>query len=368
MIFDSNNRTQLKIVAPGRICLFGDHQDYLGLPVIACAIDRNITLIANPNSDKSFNITLPDIDSCRTFSIYEEFEDLIPRDYFASALRVVKRYGCIPTTGYNIHISGSIPINAGVSSSSALVVAWVHFLLRAFGSHHRITSPLIAKLAFEAEVTEHNEPGGKMDQYTSSLGNILYIETGDPFDHRILGYNLDGLILSDSGISKSTIDVLSNIKNMAIQSVQCVAQKIPEFNLKDVQINNMDQYINLIPRMLQPYFIAAVENHSITQEALVEFSKTELDPVKIGHLMSRHHEILRDILKITVPKIDTMIDAVMAAGALGAKIVGSGGGGCIAVLSSLEKKEYIVKTLQRVGATSSYSVSVSKGTHVLSYE
>ena len=368
MIFDSNNKTQIKIVAPARICLFGDHQDYLGLPVIACAIDRNITLTANPNTDKSFNITLPDINSNRTFSIYEEFEDLIPRDYFASALRVVKRYGCIPTTGYDIHISGSIPINAGVSSSSALVVAWVHFLLRAFGSHHRITSPLIAKLAFEAEVTEHNEPGGKMDQYTSSLGNILYIETGDPFDYRTLGYTFEGLILSNSGVSKSTIDVLSNTKNMTMQSVQCVAKKVPEFNLKDVQINNMDQYIDLIPKMLQPYFIAAIENHSITQEALVEFSKTELDPVKIGHLMSKHHEILRDILKITVPKIDSMIDSVMAAGALGAKIVGSGGGGCIVVLSTPERKKSIIEELQRIGATSSYPVSVSKGTHVLSYE
>ena len=38
--------SQLTISAPGRICLFGDHQDYLGLPVIACAIDRQVILTA----------------------------------------------------------------------------------------------------------------------------------------------------------------------------------------------------------------------------------------------------------------------------------------------------------------------------------
>ena len=33
--------------APARVCLFGDHQDYLNLPVIACAIDRFIEIKAN---------------------------------------------------------------------------------------------------------------------------------------------------------------------------------------------------------------------------------------------------------------------------------------------------------------------------------
>ena len=35
--------------APARICLFGDHQDYLGLPVIACAIDKYIIVEGKPN-------------------------------------------------------------------------------------------------------------------------------------------------------------------------------------------------------------------------------------------------------------------------------------------------------------------------------
>ena len=37
---------QNKIIskAPGRVCLFGDHQDYLGLPIIATTIDKEITI------------------------------------------------------------------------------------------------------------------------------------------------------------------------------------------------------------------------------------------------------------------------------------------------------------------------------------
>ena len=38
--------------APGRVCLFGDHQDYLGLPIIACAIDRFIEIQGSENDSE----------------------------------------------------------------------------------------------------------------------------------------------------------------------------------------------------------------------------------------------------------------------------------------------------------------------------
>ena len=41
--------------APARICLFGDHQDYLGLPVIACAIDKYIIVEGKPNHSNFLN-------------------------------------------------------------------------------------------------------------------------------------------------------------------------------------------------------------------------------------------------------------------------------------------------------------------------
>ena len=39
--------------------------------------------------------------------------------------------------------------------------------------------------------------------------------------------------------------------------------------------------------------------------------------------------MLRDLLKVSTDKIDRMIEASLDAGALGAKINGSGGGGCM---------------------------------------
>ena len=53
--------------APGRVCLFGDHQDYLKLPIIACAIDRYATISSIENNDDFFRISMSDID--RVFEV-----------------------------------------------------------------------------------------------------------------------------------------------------------------------------------------------------------------------------------------------------------------------------------------------------------
>ena len=99
-------------LAPGRTCLFGDHQDYLGLPVIACAINRNIKLTAVQNDTEVFRLNMDDINEVRVIDIHATFSELAPRDYFASSLRVLRRHGCIPSVGYDITIKGDIPINS----------------------------------------------------------------------------------------------------------------------------------------------------------------------------------------------------------------------------------------------------------------
>ena len=87
-------------------------------------------------------------------------------DYLVIALKVLRRHGCIPNSGYNILISGDIPINAGLSSSSVLTIAWINFLVAAFGIDGQFNSIRLAKLAYETEVIERNSSGGKMDQFT----------------------------------------------------------------------------------------------------------------------------------------------------------------------------------------------------------
>lgn len=352
-------------LAPGRTCLFGDHQDYLGLPVIACAINRNIKLCAEQNTSKKFVLNMIDINETRIIDIDATFPVLEPRDYFASSLRVLRRYGCIPTMGFDITITGDIPINSGTSSSSALLMAWIRFLITAFGVDHEITPEFISKLGYESEVLEHGEPGGMMDHFSIGVGNIVYINTKDPFSYEIIGTELNGIITGVSGVPKETIGLIGEIKGNSLMAIDIVKQNFPKFDLNTSEITDLDRYRNCLPDRLIPFFEAAIKNYHYTKEALKEFEKPILDLSKIGFLMNEHHAVLRDLLKITVPRIDDMIKAALKAGAYGAKIVGSGGGGSIVVIADPVKEKVVIDAILKAGAVEAYAVAVDPGVRII---
>ena len=344
--------------------MFGDHQDYLGLPIIACAINKHITLTAKKNNTNFLCINLPDIHKKRKISIFNEKEKLEKDDFFQAAINVLERYNCNINSGYDIHITGTIPINSGTSSSSALIVAWVQFLIKAFGPQELLTSENIAQIAFESEVLEFNNPGGKMDQYSIALGNIIYLETGANFSFEVLKKPLEGLIMADSGVPKETNNLLNKLKENSWEAIHLVKKHLPKFTIETAEFDSLESYVNFLPNNLKPYLEAALGNYTITKKALLEFKKPDLDLVKIGELMNQHHHYLKNKLNITVPKIDLMIDTALKNGAYGAKIVGSGGGGSIAILAPKHKEE-ISKALITVGAKNVYLAKVDKGARII---
>jgi len=350
----------ITIVAPGRVCLFGDHQDYLGLPIIACAIDRAINLTANLNGTHLLQIKMPDINEERVIDLQKPFTSISKRDYFYTALIVLKRIGCIPDKGYDIEISGTIPINAGLSSSSALVVAWVSFLVKAFGSNQEIKPEFIADLAFKTEVAEYNEPGGLMDQYTISIGNTIFLNTIDG-SYKMIPKKLGTLIVGESGVPKETLVVLKNLRAYALESILKVKENVPDFKIENATLKDYESYNKYVPDYLKPIFYAAIKNYTITKNAYDELMKEPLNLSRIGSLMSDHHTVLKDVLKITVPIIDNMIKGALSNGALGAKIVGSGGGGSIVALVSAENEDAVIKGVLDAGAKSAYKVSIVDG-------
>jgi len=360
-----NTKQKIVVRAPARTCLFGDHQDYMGLPVIACAISRHITLNAEQNNRDVFRINLPDIGERREISIDKVKEPIAESDNFSAALKILRSYGCIPNRGFDVTITGNIPINAGTSSSSAIVIAWVRFLIDAFGCDAGATAQFVSQVAYEAEVVEHGHPGGKMDQYSIGLGNIIFLETGERFDYEVIQKPLPGLIVGESGIAKKTNETLEELKKGAWDAIHYLENLYPGFSIKQIEQQQVKRYLNGLPDLLQPYFYAAVNNHDLTKRALAEFRKPELDLVEIGILMNEHHNILKNILRITLPKIDSMIDGALKAGAYGAKIVGSGRGGSIVAIAPEDKVEVVIEGIKRAGGKDAYLVSVDSGATTL---
>ena len=161
--------------APGRVCLFGDHQDYIELPVIACAIDRMMQIDAEENGKDHFEIDMPDMAQKRTIPLQQDFDEIERGDFLKIALKVLQKRHIVPTKGYRLTITSEIPINSGLSSSSAWTIAWIKFLIAAF-SDRSFSPKELALLAYETEVIEPGSSGGKMDQFTIAIGDTIFLE------------------------------------------------------------------------------------------------------------------------------------------------------------------------------------------------
>ena len=80
----------MKIKTPGRICLFGEHQDYLGLPVIAMAISKFSSLSGVARNDAKVVIKKPDINDIEEFSLNDIKYDS-KQDILKSAFNICKK-------------------------------------------------------------------------------------------------------------------------------------------------------------------------------------------------------------------------------------------------------------------------------------
>ena len=220
----------------------------------------------------------------------------------------------------------------------------------------------LALLAYETEVIEQKTSGGKMDHFSISLGDTIFLDTRTDEVKSYKELNLE-LIIGVSGIKKDTYGGLAHLKSNALKAIKKVQNKLPNFKIEDIEKNTKNDILNLIDGDLRPFLHAAIKNHSITLAAKKEFEKKQLDQKSIGKLMNQHHFILKNYLKTTTPLIDKMVDSANKSGALGSKIVGSGGGGCIVAIGN-NNKEKIINSLIEAGATDAFSVNISNGVKI----
>ena len=350
----------LRVSSPGRVCLFGEHQDYLGLPVIPAAISLRISIEGRHRDDRTVHIDLPDIGSEETFTLDEELRYRNDRDYFRSGVNVMRRNGSAFSRGIECTLRGNIPINAGTSSSSALSVSWVNFLARMSDQAKRLTPEDCARFAVKAEVEEFREPGGMMDQYAASYGGLLFIDFMPTAIVEPLPARLGSIVLGDSLEGKDTKGILARVKGGVLEIVKKIQSKDSGFRLHSLKADECDRWKSLLDSRDRDLLLATVRNHEMTRKAKAMLLQPRVDDREIGKLLTKHHVILHNVLKISTRKIDAMLDAAMGAGAYGGKINGSGGGGCMFAYAP-GSPEKVAAAIERAGGKA-YILAVDGGT------
>jgi galactokinase len=347
------------VSTPGRICLFGEHQDYLGLPVIAAAISKRIQLKGAFRPDKIIHFELPDVGQEEEFTLEFPLVYTKERDYFKSVLNVLTRKGNVFEKGLEIEVRGNIPINSGTSSSSALLVSWVELLNEMYQLGY--SQKEVGEITYEAEVLEFTEPGGMMDQYSTAVGNVIYLASQPAIAITTYQQALGTFVLGDSGEPKDTLGILSRVKFGTLGGIQKIKALDAAFDLSSVTLAECERYKYLLTEDEWILLSANLSDRDILLQAKKMFEGEEAwDDVRLGSLLNAHQVNLRESKQISTAKIDRMIDAALRAGALGAKINGSGGGGCMFAYAP-KNPEAVVAAIEDAGGKA-YIIRVDVGT------
>ena len=362
----------IRIKSPGRICLFGEHQDYLDYPIISMAISKYIYLEAKRIPEKKFEIHLPNLNQFMEIPLNnKELDYTSKRDYLISGYNQFIRKKFRFTKGYKIKITGDIPINAGVASSSALVICWLYFLN--FITERNMELFQMALEGYNAEVKEFQEGGGMMDHFTSVFGNLILLKPdGSKPQLKTYDLTLKGFVLGNSMEKKATVDDLIRTKLSSLKAFKILSSIFPKFDRFYTKLEDIEPHLSSIKEEHKRKIIGNITNRDITNNAknLIEkyiiSVKQGISPSvdldfyqKLGTLLNQHQEQLRNNIEVSTSKINKIIENCLETGAFGCKINGSGFGGTMFAL--FPNNEQILKeTIQKAGGKA-YDIKTSYG-------
>jgi mevalonate kinase len=288
-----------KASAPGKVILFGEHFVVYGVKAILCSINKRVTVTAEKISDKKIviNSEIGNLILEPNKSISEINSPLKPFYYLAN--KVIKNQD----TGIQIKIDSEIPLGVGLGSSSACCVAGAAAIFKLFGD---ISKEEILELAIEAERTIFENTSGA-DCTVCVYGGIMEYDKKQGFKKIEDEPNFQ-LVIANSNIEHSTESMVSEVKAFTIKNKE-------EFS------KLLEQELELVEDVLK----LLKENNTI----------------KLGEKINQNQKYLETI-GISNNQLRKMIEIGQKT-SFGAKITGSGGGGCIFAITDESNLEDTLK-------------------------
>jgi galactokinase len=308
--------------APGRANLIGEHTDYNDGFVLPFALDLRVLVAAARRDDGEV--------VARSLQRSDDAWLVYPRGV-AWALRQLGDVG-----GADLLVDGRVPLGAGLSSSAALECAVACALAELSGL---VLSPVELALACRtAESEVAGVPCGAMDQLASLLctpGHALFLDTRTLETRQVpLDAEADGLalLLVDTGVQHALA-----ASGYAERRAECerAARELGVDALRDVEAAQLDEAL----RALDEPALQRRVRHVVTEDARVLACVDLLAAGRareLGPLLTESHRSLRDDFEVSCAEVDDVVDAALQAGALGARMIGGGFGGCVLALADAD--------------------------------
>lgn len=316
--------------APGRINLIGEHTDYNDGFVLPFALEFGCTAAVSTHPDgwSVRSVQEPDPVVVRRTGLADATEVPEWSRYVLGALWLLTDRG-VEVPALEVVVDSDVPTGAGLSSSAALVCSAV----RAIDDHLGLAldDDAIFALTRDVENDAVGAPTGGMDQLVSLRGRAGHVLLCDMRSHETRPVPLD---LSGAGLAVLVADTRAPHKHSdgeygaRRRGCEEAARRLGVPALRDVATDDLDDALaRLDDDELQRYV-----RHVVTEDGRVLEVARLLDAGRlpeIGPALTASHASMRDDFRITVPEVDTAVEALLGAGALGARMTGGGFGGCV---------------------------------------
>ena len=333
-----------------KVILFGEHSVVYGYSAIALPL-KNLRMRATvtgrdlAGEETAVCETFETCETCETCAEIPESADstillnsdsritLSCLDFNGKLSEVPTRFSSVRTAihaalefagrvGDSLHVAteSNFPPERGLGSSAASAGA----VIRAILDYYKIraSEDEIFALTQSAERVAHGRPSG-LDATATSASWPVRFSSGE-FSRMEINMRA-WLILADSGC-----------KGMTHVTVDALRARMDE--QPDAVKNKLDE-------------LGAIANQAADDLALGRAAD-------MGARMTRAHRILAD-LGVSTPQLDKLVRAALNHGALGAKLTGGGGGGCVIALADTETAaEQVGAALREAGACGTWIVDL----------
>jgi galactokinase len=318
------------VSAPGRVNLIGEHIDYHGLAVLPIAIRRRIRVAFRARSDRRIRAVSTKEYGLREFEWTPRLAPTAAGDWEnylrAAAEAVGRKWGA--GAGVDAAVVSDLPPAAGLSSSSALIVAFTLALLQA--NHRQASFEELMEILPEGEHFVGTRGGG-MDHAASlaSREGCASLIEFEPLAVRPIPVPPDWRFLvahslqtaEKSGAARDQYNARRAAGTAALQRLGFVSYRAALAEPTSVE--------KLPPGPERDSFLH-VTSEALRVRAAVK-AMEQNDAASFGRLLVESHASLRDRLKVSSPALDHLVETAVESGALGARLTGAGLGGCAVV-------------------------------------
>src|SRR6202162_234363 len=283
------------------------------------AVDRYTRARIEPRAGTKITFRSTDLDRDL---VYESLEHLLSAKTHPLALAagIVRFFR--PDEGFHLETGSEAPAGAGISGSSALIIATTSAFNKWLKTGYSIEK--LREISQNIEARLIRVPTGCQDYYPAMYGGVSAIELGC------------------AGIRRVALDVAPEELEARVVLAYTGEPRNSGINNWEVTKSHIDGNARVFRNFATIAAIAvamraAIEKHDWTEAARL--------------LREEWSHRRKNAPGISTPLIDRMIHATRRKGALAAKVCGAGGGGCVLFLVEPDARERVASLIENGGAT-----------------